>query len=45
MEDEKIKCPLALIPPVFNRFMKKHLDKWDKEMATEAEREIAKQFA
>jgi alkane 1-monooxygenase len=32
---------LALIPPVFNRFMKKHLDNWDKNFATEAEREIA----
>ena len=36
---------LALIPPVFNRFMKKHLDNWDKNFATEAEREIAKTFA
>jgi alkane 1-monooxygenase len=35
---------LALVPPVFNRFMKKHLDDWDKNFATEAEREIAKQF-
>jgi len=32
---------LALFPPVFNKFMKKHLDNWDENFATEAEREIA----
>ena len=31
---------LALIPPVFDAFMKKHLDNWDKNFATEAEIEI-----
>jgi len=36
---------LALIPPVFNAFMKKHLDDWDKNFATEAEIEIAKKLA
>jgi len=36
---------LALIPPVFNGFMKKHLDNWDENYATEGERKIAKQFA
>jgi alkane 1-monooxygenase len=36
---------LALIPPVFDAFMKKHLDNWDKNFATEAEIEIAKKLA
>ena len=36
---------LALIPPVFNAFMKKHLDNWDKNFATEAEKEIAAKLA
>jgi hypothetical protein len=30
---------------VFNAFMKKHLDDWDKNFATEAEVEIAKKLA
>ena len=36
---------LALIPPVFNMFMKKHLDNWDKNFASEAEKEIAAKLA
>ena len=36
---------LALIPPVFDAFMKKHLDNWDKNFATEAEKEIAAKLA
>lgn len=31
---------LALLPPVFQSFMKKHLDNWDKHYASEAELEI-----
>jgi hypothetical protein len=30
---------------VFDCFMKKHLDNWDENYATEGERKIAKQFA
>ena len=35
---------IALIPPLFRRFMKKHLDKWDRDYASKEEQEIAKQL-
>ena len=36
---------IALVPPLFRMFMKKHLDNWDKNYATKEEVEIAKQLA
>jgi|TARA_Y100000816_G_C26076258_1_gene566600 hypothetical protein len=35
---------IALIPPLFKKFMKKHLDKWDRDYASKEEQEIAKQL-
>lgn len=32
---------LALLPPVFHAYIKRHLAKWDEEMANEGERKIA----
>ncbi len=34
----------TLVPPLFRKFVQKHLDNWDKNYATEAEREIARRF-
>ena len=36
---------IALIPPLFRMFMKKHIDNWDKNYASNEEQEIAKQLA
>ena len=36
---------IALVPPLFRMFMKKHLDNWDKNYATKEEVKIAKQLA
>ena len=34
----------ALIPPLFRKFVQQHLDNWDKNYATNAERKIAERF-
>ena len=35
---------LTLVPPLFRSYVKKHLDNWDQNYATDAEKAIAKQF-
>lgn len=35
---------LTLYPPLFRKFVQKHLDNWDKNYATEEERSIASKF-
>ena len=35
---------LTLYPPLFRKFVQKHLDNWDKNYATEEERSIANKF-
>jgi alkane 1-monooxygenase len=35
---------IALIPPLFNKFMKKHLDKWDRDYASDEEIKIAEKL-
>ena len=35
---------LTLYPPLFKKFVQKHLDNWDKNYATEEERSIANKF-
>ena len=35
---------IALIPPLFNKFMKKHLDKWDRDYASDEEIKIAQKL-
>ena len=35
---------IALIPPLFNKFMKKHLDKWDSDYASADEIKIAQKL-
>ena len=35
---------LTLVPPLFRSYVKKHLDNWDQNYATDAEKVIAKQF-
>ena len=34
----------ALIPPLFRKFVQQHLDNWDNNYATNAERKIAERF-
>lgn len=35
---------IILIPPLFRKYVKKHLDNWDSKYANEKEREIASQY-
>jgi len=35
---------ITLIPPLFRKYIKKHLDNWDSKFANEKEREIASQY-
>ena len=36
---------IALVPPLFRKFMKKHLDDWDANRATDEEKAIASNFS
>ena len=35
---------LTLIPPVFRKYTQKYLDEWDRNQASEAEKQIAKDY-
>lgn len=36
--------PVALVPPLWHRFMRKELARWDRDFATQGEREIARRM-
>ena len=41
---EDFKRGMSKYPPLFKKFVQKHLDNWDKNYATEEERSIANKF-